>query len=206
MLFWPFKLAFRIVALLLVAVVVYVGVTFVQVWMTSTANDPHRADAAIVFGTAANPRTPRPDLAARLERALALYQAGLVPLIAVTGGEEHGDLHPEWWVSATWLEARHVPARAIVEGGGDDTWQNVKAIAKQLRARHVTSVLVVTDSFHEDRAMAIVSDFGFSPSATPSEHSPIGGTSLAYFLAKESVEVAAGRILGYGTLSDWFHA
>jgi uncharacterized SAM-binding protein YcdF (DUF218 family) len=206
MFLWPFKLAFRVVGIVLAVVLLYVGVTIVQVWLTSMANDPHHADAAIVFGTAANPRTPRPDLAARLQRALSLFQKGLVPIIAVTGGKERGDLHTESWVSATWLEARGVPSSSIVEGGGDDTWQNVNAVAAQLHADGVHSVLVVTDPFHEDRAMAIVSDFGFSPSATPSQHSPIGGPTLVVYLAKEGAEVAAGRIIGYGTLSDWFHS
>jgi uncharacterized SAM-binding protein YcdF (DUF218 family) len=206
MFLWPFRLAFKVVGIALALVLLYVAVTFVQVWLTSMANNPHRADAAIVFGTAADPDTPRPDLAARLQRALALYKAGLVPIIAVTGGKEKGDLHTEAWVSSSWLVARGVPKNSIVEGGGDDTWQNVQGVAVQLRADGVHTVLVVTDPFHEDRAMAIVSDFGFAPSATPSQHSPIGGPQLAFFLVKESVEVAAGRIVGYGTLNDWFHS
>jgi len=92
--------------------------------------------------------------------------------------------------------------RDIVQGGGDDSWQNVAAVAPTLHADDVRSVLVVTDPFHEDRAMAIASSFGFSPSPTPSLHSPIRGITQLGYLVKESVEVAAGRIVGYGTLSS----
>jgi uncharacterized SAM-binding protein YcdF (DUF218 family) len=206
MLFWPFKLAFRVVGVVLALVLVYVGVTFVQVWLTSSDNDPHLAGAALVFGTATNYRTPRADLKARLQRALSLYNKQLVPLIAVTGGKRPGDRYTEAQISAMWLEAHRVPAAHIVVGSGADTYQNVASVASQLRADQVHSVLVVTDPFHEDRAMATTSGFGFSPSATPSLRSPIGGFTLFQFFAEEAVEVAAGRILGYGTLSSWIHS
>ena len=201
----PLKLALLIVGSVVAVVLLYVGVTFVQVWMTSHANDPHPADAALVFGTAANYESPRADLEGRLQRALELYQQGLVPLIAVTGGKKPGDKFTEAQISANWLEMRHVPKPAIVLGDGVDTWQNVQDVAPQLHAKGVKTVLVVTDGFHEDRAMAITSDFGFLPSATPSEASPIHGAAEFGYLAKEAVEVAVGRIVGYGTLSSWEH-
>lgn len=208
MLLAPLKLALKIVGAIVALVLLYVAVTFVQVWLTSRANDPHPADAILVFGTAANYLTPAPDLEARLDRALALYQGGLAPVVAVTGGKRPGDLYTEGQISATWLEsqANGVPKGAIVIGGGADSWDNVGTVAPALRARGVHSVLVVTDPFHEDRAMAIVSSYGFSPSPTPSQHSPIRGPAELGYLIKESVEVAVGRIIGYGTLSHLDHS
>lgn len=205
MLLWPVRLALRVVSLVLAAVVLYVGVTFVQVWLTSLRDEPHHADAALVFGTATSYSQPSADLAARLERALQLYQAGDVPLIVVTGGKLSGDRYTEGQISAAWLEQRHVPARAILVGGGGDTWQNVHSVAPLMHDRGIEKVLVVTDPFHEDRAMAVVSGFGFSPSPTPSKRSPIGGIGLFGHLLQESVEVAAGRIIGYSTLSSLLH-
>jgi len=208
MLLAPVRLALKILGIILAFLLVYVGVTFVQVWMTSHANDPHPADAILVFGTAANYLTPAPDLEARLERALALYQSGLAPVVAVTGGKRPGDLYTEGQISAKWLETqpKGVPRSAIVIGSGADSWDNVGSVAPELRARGVHSVLVVTDPFHEDRAMAIVSSYGFSPSPTPSQHSPIHGVAELGYLIKESVEVAVGRIIGYGTLSHLDHS
>lgn len=205
MLLWPIRFAFRIVSLLVLAIVLYFGTTFVQVVLTSTDNSPHHADAALVFGTAANYQTPQQDLKGRLMRALALYHEGLVPCIAVTGGKLRGDRYTEAQISASWLEQRGVPAARIVLGGGSDTWQNVGSVAPKLRALGVHTILVVTDSFHEDRAMAIVSDYGFSPSPTPSQHSPIGGLDDVGYLAKEAAEISIGRVIGYGTLSSWLH-
>ncbi|HEV3327970.1 MAG TPA: YdcF family protein [Acidimicrobiales bacterium] len=208
MLLAPLKLALKILGVVLAVILVYVGVTFVQVWLTSRANDPHPADAILVFGTAANYLTPAPDLQGRLERALELYQAGLAPVVAVTGGKRPGDKYTEGQISATWLEGQPdgVPKHAIVVGSGADSWDNVGSVAPALRKRGVHTVLVVTDPFHEDRAMAIVSSYGFSPSPTPSEHSPIHGAEELGYLIKESVEVSVGRIIGYGTLSDLDHS
>ena len=206
MLLAPVRLALKIIGAIVAVVLVYVGVTFVQVWMTSHANDPHPAGAALVYGTAANYLTPAPDLEARLDRALGLYRDGLVPLIAVTGGKKPGDRYTEAQISAMWLERYHVPASAIIQGGGVDTWQNMASVAPALKAKGVHTVLVVTDGFHEDRAMAIASSFGFSPSPTPSLHSPIRGAAELGYLVKEAVEVSVGRIIGYGTLSDLDHS
>jgi uncharacterized SAM-binding protein YcdF (DUF218 family) len=206
MLLWPFRLAFRIVGAVLALLLLYLLITFVQVWLTSHKDEPHPADAALVFGTAANYLTPAPDLQARLERALSLYNQGLVPLVAVTGGKKPGDRFTEAQISATWLEGMGVPANKIVEGSGYDTWTNVETVAPALHALNVATVLVVTDAFHEYRAMAITSDFGFSPSPTPSLHTPISGAATFTFLVKESVEVAIGRIVGYGRLSGFTHS
>ena len=206
MLFAPLRIAFRILRLLVVAVVLYVAVTFVQVWLTSRENDPHSAGAALVFGTATTYTEPSEDLAGRLERALQLYRSRDVPLIVVTGGKRPGDLYTEAQISARWLEARGVPAGSILLGGGSDTWENVASVASALHARHVHSLLVVTDPFHEDRAMATTSGFSFEVSPAPSEHSPIGGAGLWGHLFQESLEVAAGRIVGYHALSDLLHS
>jgi uncharacterized SAM-binding protein YcdF (DUF218 family) len=205
MFLWPFRLIFKVLGAVFAACLLYVCVTFVQVWLTSKQDDPHPADAILVFGTAANYVTPGVDLEMRLERSLALYHDHLAPIIAVTGGKRPGDRYTEAQISAMWLEDRGVPKSAIIEGSGSDTWNNVSSIAPMLRQHHVVTVLDVTDPFHEDRAMAITSSFGFSPSPTPSLRSPIGGVGLALYFAKESVEVAVGRIIGYQTLAGLPH-
>ena len=168
--------------------------TFVQVWLTSRANDPHPADAILVFGTAANYVTPAPDLEARLDRALALYQATASRrVIAVTGGKRPGDRYTE---APDLRDVARAPARRaaapIVVGSGADSWDNVGSVAPALEPRGVHSVLVVTDPFHEDRAMAIVSSYGFSPSPTPSQHSPIRGARRAR-LPHQGVRRGRGR-------------
>jgi uncharacterized SAM-binding protein YcdF (DUF218 family) len=206
MILGPIRLALKIVGAVLALLLLYFCVTLAQVWLTSRQDDPHPADAILVFGTAANYLTPAPDLAARLDRALQLYNDGLAPVVAVTGGKLPRDRYTEAQISATWLEARGVPRARIVEGSGADTWQNVQTVAPALHRLGVSSVLTVTDPFHEYRAMAITSDFGFSPSPTPSLRSPIRGVALIPFLLKEASEVSVGRIVGYGRLSSLDHS
>ena len=48
------------------AVMVYLAITAIQVWLTSRASDPHRVQAIVVMGAAQYDGRPSPDLAARL--------------------------------------------------------------------------------------------------------------------------------------------
>ena len=63
-------------------------------------------------------------------------------------------------------------------------------MATELRARGVTTLLVVTDPFHEDRAMAIAATFGFEPMPDPTPTSPITGWRTLPYVLKETVAVA----------------
>jgi len=117
---------------------------------------------------------------------------------------EKGDVYTESGVGATYLEKRGVPLADIVEAGGNNTYENVADAAPLLKARKVVTVLVTTDPFHEDRSMAIVSSFGFSPSPTPTRTSPIKGWSTVPYFLKEGVGVGLGRIVGFNHL-EWLH-
>ena len=74
-----------------------------------------------------------------------------------------------------------------------------------LEAHHVHDVLVTTDPFHEDRSMAIASNFSLVPSPTPTRNSPITGWSTVPYFMKEAAGVGLGRIIGFNHL-EWLHA
>jgi uncharacterized SAM-binding protein YcdF (DUF218 family) len=200
-----FKMVLRAAALALAVVLAYLAVTGVQVWLTGRHRSTASAGAIVVFGSAEYDGVPSLDLTARLDEALYLYRAGRAPIIATTGGKLAGDTHTEAGVSAAYLAARGVPATAIIVGGGSDTYENVASVAPALKARGVSTVLVVTDPFHEDRAMAICSTFGFEPAPDPTTSSPLRGWGTLSYYLKETVAVAAGRIVGYGLLSNASH-
>lgn len=195
------KLAAKVVGLVITALAVYFGVTFVQVYLAGSHPDEQPSSAILVLGTAQLNGRPSEDLEARLATALDLYHRGLAPLVAVTGGRQPGDPYTEAGVSAAWLNARGVPMGSIVRAGGTDTYGNISLVAPKLKARGATSLLVVTDAFHEMRSMAIASSFGFEPRAAPSVGSPITGWMRLPYYAKETLEVGVGRIVGYGRLS-----
>ena len=203
MIFWPIKLAVRLVTLVVLVVVGYFAVTFVQIWLNGRHQSNANAQAILVFGTAELNGKPSAELTARLTQALTLYDAKRAPYVAVTGGNQPGDHYTEAGVSATYLEAHGVPKRRIIVGGGDDTWQNVQSVAGTLHARHLVTVLVVTDPFHEDRAMANASAQGLNPLPSPVPNSPTVNFSLWRYYLKETIAVGLGRIIGYATLSSW---
>lgn len=203
MIFGLLKLALRIVSLVLSVVVLYFAITFVQIWQRGHEHSTHSAQAILVFGTTEDNGTPSPELTQRLRQALTLYRAHRAPWIAVTGGKRPGDHFTEAGVSATFLEHHGVTPQRIIVGGGSDTWQNVESVAPALKARHLTSVLTVTDPFHEYRAMAIASAQGLTPYPSPVHHSPTVKHSLWRYYLKETAAVGVGRIVGYGRLSSW---
>jgi uncharacterized SAM-binding protein YcdF (DUF218 family) len=204
MIFGPFRLAIRVVSLLLVAILVYLAVSLVQVWLTSREYDPHPAAAILVMGAAEDDGVPTLDLQARLNEALLLFNNGDARLIMVTGSKEKGDVFTESGVSATYLVKKGVPAGDILQAGGNNSYENVAEAAPQLKARHAITVLVTTDPFHEHRSMAIASSLGLTPSPTPTRNSPISGWSTVPYFLKEAVGVGLGRIFGYNHL-EWLH-
>jgi uncharacterized SAM-binding protein YcdF (DUF218 family) len=201
---FPIRLAIRIVGLVVTAIVIYFGVTLVQVWLTSRSYDPHPAGAVLVMGAAQYNGVPSPDLQSRLDEALILFRASDAHLIMVTGNKEKGDLYTESQAGARYLASRGVPASDILQAGGDDSYQNLADAAPALKERGIGSVLIASDPFHEDRSMAIASELGFTPSPTPTKTSPIKGWATVPYFLKEAVGVGLGRIIGFNHL-EWLH-
>jgi vancomycin permeability regulator SanA len=190
----------RLVLLVVVLVVGYLAVTAVQVWLTSRHSEARPAQAAVVMGAAQYDGVPSPDLKARLQEAREVWRRGLVPLVVVTGYKEPGDQYTEAQASEIWLVAHGVPAKAIVEVGGDDSWANLSDAAEALHARDLHRVLIVTDGFHEDRSLAIAASVGLEAWPVPATDSPIRGWSTVPYFAKETLGVALGRIVGFQRL------
>jgi uncharacterized SAM-binding protein YcdF (DUF218 family) len=200
----PLRWGLRIGAAVLALIVVYFAVTLVQVWLTSRDYDPHPAGAILVMGAAQYDGVPSPDLQARLDEALTLYDQGYSHLIMLTGGKEQGDVFTESESGAMYLEGKGVPARDIMEAGGNNSYENIADAQPMLRRHGVRAVLITTDPFHEDRSMAIASALSLSPSPTPTQNSPIQGWSAVPYFLKEAVGVGMGRIIGFNHL-EWMH-
>jgi uncharacterized SAM-binding protein YcdF (DUF218 family) len=197
------RLIARVLGVLVLVLVLYFGVTFVQIWLRGHDHTTKSAQAILIFGTTEDNGTPSPELKARLDQALSLYDAGRAPWVAVTGGRRPGDVYTEAGASAMYLENHGVPASRILKGAGSDTWQNVSTIIGKLRRHHIKTVITVTDPFHEYRAMAISSDQGLTPDPSPVRNSPTIKHQLWRFYLKETLEVGVGRIVGYHHLSEW---
>ena len=205
MLFAPLRWALRFAILVVMVIVLYFGVTLVQVWLTSRQYEPHPAGAILVMGAAQDDCVPTLDLAARLDQAATLYHQGYAKLIMLTGSKQPGDKCTEAESGATYLEEmKGVPRAAILEAGGNDSYENIADAQPALLAHGAKVILVTTDPFHEDRSMAIASDLSLTPSPTPTQTSPIKGWSTVPYFLKEALGVGMGRIIGYNHL-EWLH-
>jgi uncharacterized SAM-binding protein YcdF (DUF218 family) len=196
----------KVAAIVLGLLVAYVGVTFVQVWHASHQDDARRADAIIVLGAAQFNGTPSKVLQARLDHAADLYRQGLAPLVVVTGGKQEGDtdVETEASVSAAYLESKGVPGSAIErETTSRNSYDELQASARFLRARGITEVLLVSDPFHAYRIGAIAGQVGLHPHVSPTPTSPVHGIDNAQALLRETIAVSAGRLVGYDRLDRW---
>ena len=183
--------------------VVYLAVTAVQVWQASRLNQARPVQAIVVLGAAQYNGVPSPDLKARLDHALALWQRKLSDIIVVTGGKEPGDTYTEATAGATYLASRGVPQADILrEVMGRNSWQSLESTAGFLEARGRYTVLLVSDPYHDERISLMARELGLTPYVSPTRTSPLGTRTKLYNYAKETGEVAIGRIIGFRRLVD----
>lgn len=192
------RLALKLVAAGMAVLVVYLGVTFVQVWLASRRDHARSAQAIVVFGAAQFNGRPSKVLQARLDHALRLYRRKLAPVIVVTGGNQPGDRFTEATAAADYLISKGVPDDDILrEVDGRSSWQSLAAAANFLTDRGIRRVLLVSDPFHSFRITAMADELGLDGHASPTRTSPIAGLTNARFMARETVAVAIGRVIGY---------
>lgn len=192
------KLVFKVAAGLLAAAVLYLGVTFFQVWRAARDDQARPAQAIVVFGAAQYDGVPSPVLAARLDHAIELYERELAPVIVVTGGNQPGDQFTEATASANYLIKRGIPDEDVLrEVSGTSSWQSLAAAANFLDDRSISDVLLVSDPFHSLRIRAMASELGLEGHSSPTRTSPIRGMTEAQYMARETVAVALGRVVGF---------
>lgn len=180
-------------ALVIAAVVLYIGGTFIQVWQASRADHAQPAEAIVVLGAAQYDGRPSPVLQNRLDHALDLYEQGLAPLIVVTGGRQEGDRFTEATAGYNYLRGRGVPDEHIrKEVQGHTTYESLAATARFLRDDGVTDVILVSSPSHSKRLAGVASAVELDAALSPSKGNP----SLTS-LGRETLAVSVGRIIGY---------
>lgn len=191
---WGIRLVSGVVAL----GVIYLGVTFVQVWYASNQDDTTPASAIVVMGAAQWNGKPSPVLQARLDHAADLYQGGAAPVVVVTGGKQEGDVVTQGVSGYQYLRDRGLPDEVIkVEVEGTNSYEELSASALILRRAELGSdILIVTDPYHAERSEAIAAELGLTAHVSPTD----AQTSIRG-LARETAAVAVGRIVGYRRLS-----
>ena len=188
-------------ALVVVAVLVYFTVTFVQVFAASRRDGAREADAIVVFGAAQYDGEPSPVLKARLDHVVDLWERDLAGVVMVTGGRQAGDRVTEARASADYLAGRGIPqAKILREVQGRSSWDSLAAAAYELRRRDLERVILVSDPFHSARIGAMADELELDAVVSPTRSSPISGASEVTYLAREAAAVGVGRVIGFRRL------
>ena len=178
---------------------IYWGVTYLQVSTSADDDETRPADVAVVLGAAQFDGTPSPVLAARLDRALELWNDGTVAYVATTGSNQEGDRFTEGFSGFVYLREAGVPEEAILTIiDGADTYQQISASWVQMQERELTSALLVSDGYHSHRLRSIADEVGVEAYVAPTS---IEATTDD--LIRETTAASIGRLLGYRRLSNW---
>lgn len=191
--------ALRILGALVAIIVVYLGVTFAQVWWASRSDEHSPASAIVVMGAAQWNGRPSPILQGRLDHAVDLYDQGAAPLIVVTGGKQVGDRVTQGFSGYEYLRDHGVPEAAIkVEVDGTNSYEELSASALILTDAQVgQDVVIVTDPYHALRVEEIADEVGLHAQVSPTDAS----SSVRQY-GRETVAVALGRIIGFRRLAS----
>jgi uncharacterized SAM-binding protein YcdF (DUF218 family) len=157
-------------------------------------------DAIIVMGAAQYDGRPSEVLAARLDHVVELWNQGFAPVVVTTGGNLPGDRFTEAESSANYLVERGVPANAIVQVGGNTSYDELEAAAEVLTAQGLQRVLLVSDRYHSLRIRLVAQELGLTAYVSPTTTSPVGGFYEFELEAKEAAGIALGRLIGFDRL------
>jgi uncharacterized SAM-binding protein YcdF (DUF218 family) len=146
------------------------------------------AQAIVVLGARVHPGgVASGALRARVERGAALFEQGLAPWLVFSGGVA---THPpaEALVARGLARSLGVPASAcLVETESRTTQENAVFTARLLKARGLSSVLLVSDPFHLFRAVRHFWWEGIDarPVATAWRERGLGKTELVLWSVRE---------------------
>lgn len=137
-------------------------------------DEQRQADVIVVLGAAQYNGRPSPVLEARLRHAVGLYQAGVAPVLIVTGGKLAGDQTTEAEAARAWAEEHGVPASAILaEDLGRTTLESLEAVTRILDAHGLSSAVFVSDRAHMLRILRIATDAGIIAWGSPTTTGPV---------------------------------
>ena len=158
---------------------VLVGAAFVaalatfRIWDQGGRDERRAADAIVILGAAQYDGRPSPVFEARLAHAVDLYEAGVAPILVVTGGKAEGDRTTEAAAARAYALARGVPETAILsEDQGRTTLESLENVRDLFRGRGLSSAVFVSDRTHMLRVLRIATDQGIEAWGSPRPAQP----------------------------------
>ncbi|MCU4121888.1 YdcF family protein [Variovorax sp. N23] len=145
------------------AVYAWIAVTIWQRAETVLAATPRPADAVLVLGNRAyRDGAPNPCLTGRVDTAVALARAGLVPRLVMSGGIDHEDGRIESQVMDVHARAIGYTGPVLRESRSNSTRENLAMSAAVLREAGVRRVIVVSEPYHLWRVERLARASGFA--------------------------------------------
>jgi uncharacterized SAM-binding protein YcdF (DUF218 family) len=190
-------------SVLVLAGFVYVFLNIVQVWSVGRSDSRKEVDAIVVMGVAQYDGRPSPQLQARLDHVLTLWEEGVAQLVVTTGGNQPGDRFTEARASADYLIAGGIPESSIsMEDIGSTTLQSLQGVAEILNSRGLTSVEIVTDPYHALRSRLIAQDLGLTAYVSPAENSAVTGGAEKRRMINEGLGISLAHVIGFRALDQ----
>jgi uncharacterized SAM-binding protein YcdF (DUF218 family) len=188
-------------SVLVLAGFMYVCLNIVQVWSVGRSSGARQVDAIVVMGVAQYDGRPSPQLQARLDHVLTLWNMGVAKLVVTTGGNQPGDRFTEARASADYLIASGIPESAIsMEDIGATTLQSLQGVAEIMKSRGLASVEIVTDPYHALRSRLIAQDLGLSAYVSPTENSAVTGGAEKRRMVNEGLGLSLAHVIGFHAL------
>jgi uncharacterized SAM-binding protein YcdF (DUF218 family) len=173
----------------LAALASFLTLTAIGIVHEGSLQEPHTADAIVVFGAAEYAGRPSPVLRARLDHAFDLFSRGIGPVVITTGGAASDPKFSEGGVGRDYLEHRGIPERSLIaETQGSDTAQSAVRVAVIMRANGLHSCVAVSDAYHVFRIKRLLEHEGVGPVyvAPRPDSRPHGTVQRAYAVMREA--------------------
>ena len=190
------------------SLLLYFLVSLVQVWNTgrddSFLRSRRTVDAIVVLGAAQYDGRPSPQLRARLDHVVRLWNVPVAPLVVVTGGKQIGDRFTEAEASRDYLVSKGVPVEVIViESRGESTYQSLEAVRDEARVNQWQRVVLVSDPYHLKRAQLVAAELGMPAEVSATRDGVVSGSGALRRNVREALGIMVGRITGFRQLESW---
>jgi uncharacterized SAM-binding protein YcdF (DUF218 family) len=189
----------RVAGAAVLAFVLLVVSTGLAIWWTARQDSRPASDAIVVLGTAQYNGVPSSIFEARLEHAVALYEAGVAPVIVTVGGKADGDQFSEAEAGQAYLSEQGIPDDALLAvPEGADTLESIRAVSAAFGGRGWTSAVIVTDPWHAMRAERMAEDSGMEAESSPTRQGPAVQTRATQFryILRETAAYLLYRVTG----------
>lgn len=153
-------------------------------------NNAHLSNVAVVLGAAVwTDNKPSPSLAARIDKAVKLFEEGRIGKIQLTGSNAPGELS-EARVAFNYIKIKNIDEKHIwIEEKTTSTNEQIYFIKTGLKPKkNLGQIIIVSDSYHLKRVKEICKFYNVDAQVASSDFE-LGFDNLFYYKVKESIAI-----------------